>query len=274
MTARRVVTLTLLAVAFLGIGPPAHADWAEVKASGSLRVLITWPHDNYFTRTGQGGEPGIERELLEGFVRLHALKLEVVEVGSYDELFSALRDGRGDVIACNITATEQRRRTLAFSSEILPARQVVVTQRPHRVVQTLEELREERVATIAGTSMAEALAAAGVPKRNLDTSVPAGARLTDLLGTRGITATVEEVALAILRCREKPSLQMGMFLGPSNSMAWGVRKADTALLAALDAYLANVRLAGRWNQLVVKYFGESALDVLRRARDESDRKDK
>ncbi len=244
----------------------AAADWTEIKAQGALRVLITWPEPNYFARAGDPAGPGLERELLEGFTRLHGVKLVVTEVSGYDELVSGLLEGRGDVIACNITATEKRLRVMAFTSEILPTRQVVVTRRPHRVIQTVEQLRQERVATIAGTSMAEALAGQGLPKGNIDSSAPQGTRLTDLLGTRGITATVDEVAVAILRRRENPELQIGMFLGPPDSMAWGVRKTDAALLAALNEYLGNVRKTGTWSRLVVKYFGESALDILRRAR--------
>jgi len=47
-----------------------------------------------------------------------------------------------------------------------------------------------------------------------------------------------------------------------------VRKGDSALLAALDAYVDNVRRSASWNRLVVKYFGDSAPEALRRARTE------
>jgi ABC-type amino acid transport substrate-binding protein len=59
-----------------------------------------------------------------------------------------------------------------------------------------------------------------------------------------------------------------MFVGPPGSLAYGLRKEDAALLAALDAYIENLRRTATWNRLVLKYFGESAPEVLRKARQE------
>jgi membrane-bound lytic murein transglycosylase MltF len=258
-----VVALTVVT----GAGP-ASADWTEIKTRGTLRVVFTWPEANYFARDGDPAGPGLERELLEGFARLHGLKLETLELAGYDELIPALLAGRGDVVACNITVTEARLRQIAFTTEILPTRQVVVTRRPHRVVRTLEELREERVVTIAGTSMAEAIAAAGVPAAHVHNVSGKGIKLCDFVGQAGTTAAVEEVAVAILRARERPDLQMGLFLGAPGSMAWGVRKTDTALLTQLNEYVSNTRRTPTWSRLVVHYFGEAALDILRQARGE------
>jgi len=58
-----------------------------------------------------------------------------------------------------------------------------------------------------------------------------------------------------------------MFVGSSESLAYAVRKSSPQLLAALNAYLANLRHSPTWNRLVVKYFGASAPDILRRARE-------
>ena len=267
---RALRTAALAAALWAAAGAaPAAADWAEIKARGELRVLFTWPEPNYFARDGDAAGPGLERELLEGFARLHGLRLQAVELDGYDELVPALLAGRGDVVAGNITMTEARLRQIAFTTEILPTRQVVVTRRPHRVVRTLEELRQERLVTIAGTSMAEAIAAAGVPAGSVRNVSGKGIKLTDLVGQAGATATVDEVAMAILRARAQPDLQIGLFLGAPGSMAWGVRKTDPALLAHLNEYVANTRRTPTWSRLVVRYFGESALDILRQARGEA-----
>ena len=41
-----------------------------------------------------------------------------------------------------------------------------------------------------------------------------------------------------------------------------MRKQDPALRAALDDYLGNVRRGPSWSRLIVKYFGDQALQVL------------
>jgi ABC-type amino acid transport substrate-binding protein len=62
---------------------------------------------------------------------------------------------------------------------------------------------------------------------------------------------------------------MGLFLGPPTSLAYGVRRGDGELLKALDEYIENLRRTTTWSRLVVKYFGEMAPDVLKKARTES-----
>jgi membrane-bound lytic murein transglycosylase MltF len=57
-----------------------------------------------------------------------------------------------------------------------------------------------------------------------------------------------------------------MTVGAPGTVAWAVRKEDTALRVALDDYLANMRRSPSWSRLVVQYFGNQALTVLGRAR--------
>ena len=63
-----------------------------------------------------------------------------------------------------------------------------------------------------------------------------------------------------------PDLEIGLFLGHPGSLAYGLRRDETELLAALNAYIDNNRHTPTWNRLVVKYFGENAPEVLRKAR--------
>ncbi len=45
-----------------------------------------------------------------------------------------------------------------------------------------------------------------------------------------------------------------------------MRKEDGDLKRALDAYLTDLRRSAGWSRLVVKYFGDEALQVLGRER--------
>jgi len=159
---------TWLGLAVLACAVPAVADLAEVKGRGALRVLV-------------------------------------VGVRSGDEFFAPAGAQR-DLIAGRFTVTDSRKKLIAFTSEVFPTRNVVLTRRPHPVVRSIAQLREEKV---------------------------------------------------------------GVFLGPPTSLAYGVRKGDGELLKALDDYIENLRRTPTWSRLVVKYFGETAPDVLKKARTES-----
>jgi ABC-type amino acid transport substrate-binding protein len=113
--------------------------------------------------------------------------------------------------------------------------------------------------------MAEAVARAGVPATGVDDSIRPGG-LPAALAAGRVKAIVLGVENAIVAQRDDPQIEIGMFVGPPGSLAFGVRKEDGALLSALDAYIDNVRRTATWNRLVVKYFGASAPEVLRQAR--------
>ena len=254
-----------LAVALLTAAPLGAADLADVKARGTLRVIVMplSATDEFFPLPA-GARPGFDRALLDGFVALHRIKLEVVAVEGWDNLIPALLQGRGDLIAGRFTVTDTRLKQIAFTSEVFPSRNVVLTRKPHAPVATVEALREEKVGTIKGSSMAEAVRAV-VPAPNVDDSFPPGG-LPGALVAGKVSAVVLGVESAIAAQRQDQEMELGTFVGPPRSLAYGVRKQDAALLQALNEYIDNVRRTPTWSRLVVEYFGASAPDILRKVR--------
>lgn len=258
--------LTALACACLSLTAGAD-DLDALKTRGTLRVLrVPSAGVNEFFQDDTH-LPGFDRELLEGFAQLHGLSVRVVPVSSWDELAPALLARRGDVIAGRYTATATRRKQIAFTRETFPTRVVVVTRRPGAVVSTLAELLRERIGTVRGSSMVEALLAAGVPAERIDDSLKPGQQVAALVAGQ-VSAVVMGVENAIAEQRRDPALQLGLFLGPPGSLAWGVHPDDAALLAALNVYIDNVNKSPTWGRLVAKYFGSAALEVLKKARSE------
>jgi ABC-type amino acid transport substrate-binding protein len=243
------------------------SDLAAIKQGGTLRMLSVVVEEEPEFVSSQADRPGFDREVLEGFARLHRVKLELVPVATWDGLIPALLKRRGDVIAGRYTATDSRRKQVDFTTEVFPTRPVAVTRKPHRAVKSLAELREEKVGIVKGTSLVDVLAAAGIPPAQIDDGLTAGGTFAALKAGR-VTCIVEEVATAILAQRADPELQAGVFLGPAGSYAYGVRKEDRELRAALDEYVENLRKTPTWNRLVVKYLGESAPEILKKARTE------
>ncbi|HEX6739904.1 MAG TPA: transporter substrate-binding domain-containing protein, partial [Vicinamibacteria bacterium] len=214
--------------------------------------------------------PGFDREILEGFAASKRLRVQPVPIASWDQLIPALNAGQGDVIAGRFTFTETRARSAAFTAQVFPTRNVVVTNAGvRRPITSVEELRQERLGTVAGSSMAEAIAAAGVPAAQVDSSYTS-VTLVDALRSGKVRAVVLGIERAILLGRRYPELQTGLYLGPPGKLAFAVRREDESLLRDLNAYLTVHRDSGRWSRLLVKYFGPSAPEVLKKARAGSD----
>jgi ABC-type amino acid transport substrate-binding protein len=252
--------------ACLGGAPALATDLAEIQRRGTLRALVVFSDkETHFVARGPGPKRGFDAEVLDGFVKLHNLELELVAASGWDALIPSLLKNRGDLIAGGFTDTESRSKQIAFTLEVFPTRAVVFTRKPHRVVGTLEELRAEKVGTIKGTFMVESLKEAGVPPESVDDSILTG-HLPEALRSGRIGAAVDGLEAALVAKAGDPDLQLGMFLGPPDSLAYGVRKSDTVLLKALNEYIANLRRTATWSRLVIKYFGDAAPEILKKAR--------
>jgi membrane-bound lytic murein transglycosylase F len=255
---RKPLSRVALALWALGAAPAGGADLAEVKARGTLRVLAS--HDENWFSLETSGPPGFEREVLEGFARLHGLKFEVVAVERWEEAIPMLVAGRGDLLA-GVNDTPTRRRSIDFTRELLPARSVVVNLKPAPVLTTLGQLRSARVAVVPDSTWAEAATHAGVAYASLVRveDVPEGLAA---LRSGKATAAIIDVVDYLQQRRRHPDIQLGLSLGSAQSSAWGVRKSDPELRRALDAYLTEFRRHPGWSRLLVKYFGDDAPLVL------------
>ncbi len=261
LIAALLAALTLSAAGHAGVD-----DLADVKARGVLRVLVVEDkRAPEFFSLEPGHPPGFDAEVLESFARAQAVRLEPVVVAGWDDLIPALEAGKGDLIAGRFTATEVRRAKVAFTIEVFPTREVVLTRKPQKPVQTLAELRTLRVGTVRGSTMAAAVSAARVPPRNVDDSIPPGG-LPDALAAGKVQAVVIGVERALICARQDGAFEIGLFVGGPASLAYGIRRGDTKLLAALNEHLRAMAGSTAWSRLTLKYFGQAAPEILRRAR--------
>jgi len=255
-----VVPLWLLLAGSLA----AASDLPVVQKRGVLRALaVVSEEEAYFVSQKPGLPPGFDMEVLEGFAKLHKVRLELVVAPGWDALIPLLRQDKGDVIAGGFTDTEARRKQIGFTAEVFPTRTVVITRKPRPAIHSVELLKAEKVGTIKGTFMVEELAALGIS--DVDDSIVSGG-LPEALKAGRITAAVDGLEAALTAKAKDPGLELGMFVGRPSSLAYGVRKDDAALLKALHEYVGNFRRTPTWSRLLVKYFGEAAPELLRKAR--------
>ena len=257
----------LVAAVALGLLTPAGAharDLDDIKKQGRLRVVaVVEEREPEFVSLKPGGAPGFDREILEGFARIQGVGLEFVLAPSWQVLMPSLVEGKGDLVAGRVSDTASRRAKADFTAEVFPTRIVVVTRKPRAALASASEMAGLRVGTIPGTSMMDALKATGLPSQKV---VPlAAGQLVEALRDGKVDVAVWALEGALLAQRRDPDLQIGTFLGPPESLAYGVAKGSPQLLAALNEHIALLRRTGTWNRLVVKYFGATAPVILNQA---------
>jgi ABC-type amino acid transport substrate-binding protein len=209
--------------------------------------------------------PGFEREILDSFAKAQKLPLEVVEVPRWEALIPSLLEDKGDVIAGHFTNTDERRAQVDFTQPLLPTRTVIVTRKPRPVVTTVKQLQAiDKIGSVKGSATMEDLIAAGVPHASIDDTITPN-NMLEALKAGKVGALARSIPLAVLSQRDDPAIQLGIFLGSGSHFAFGVRKGDTVLREALNDYIELMRGSGQWNRLIAKYFGPSAIDILKKA---------
>jgi ABC-type amino acid transport substrate-binding protein len=263
----RVGLAALALLVATGSARSGGADALGLPVPGVLRVLVSADEmPEVFSFEVRPPTPGFERELVEAFTRSARLQLRIVSVKNFDQIIPLLMKGEGDLIV-GIVDTPARRQKIQFTSETYPVRHMVVTRKPQAPVTTPTELRPLKVAVIPGTTWADATAEAGVPAAQQVAVADTQQALLALREGRA-AATVMAVFDFALARKYDPALEAGVFLGEPGVAAWGVRKEDAALLRAINDYLLTLRMSPVKSTLLVKYFSEDALLLLRRARKE------
>ena len=266
MFARKTV-LAAACLALLIPGPARASDWPEIEGRGKLRVLAyAYEYPEMFSFDAQSPHgPGLERELLESFCRSNRISLEVQRIEDFTRELPMLLKDEGDLII-GIIKTEQRRELVAFTQEVFPVRFFAGSLVSTPPVTTLEQLRERNVGVVAGSSWTGAAQKAGIPPDRLKVLENQPVMFEALEAGR-IGAVVMPVADLALAMGRRPRLREGVALGESMSGCWAVRKTSPLLREKLDEFLATARGGGTWSRLVVKYYGDRAVQILKKAKD-------
>lgn len=255
------IRLMTMAVLLLQASVPAlAADLAELKKRGVIRVVVAEEGLQDQWATDPDLPPGFEREIMDLFANLHDLDLEVVIVGGVAQKYAALQQGRADLIASS-TVTDDRQELFDYSDTVFPARFVAVNRSPSPLLETVEQLRGARVGAIRASAGSRELLAAGVPEENIEYlgSTP---EVMEAMRAGRVSAGVTTSLWAFSERKRDPDLQIGVPLGPPTGTAFAIPKNCPELLAALNEILLNVRRSGKWNHLVVQYFGADALKMV------------
>jgi len=145
---------------------PWKGDWDGILKRRTLRVLVVPSRTFYFV--DKGTQRGLTYEAFKGFedeinrkLKTKTLKFHVAFIPvPRDELIPALRDGRGDVAAANLTITEAREKLVDFSEPLLTGiRELVVTGPQSPTLKTLDDLSGQEVYVRKSSSYFEHLEA-------------------------------------------------------------------------------------------------------------------
>jgi membrane-bound lytic murein transglycosylase F len=100
----------------------------SIKEKGVLKVVTDYNSTSYFIYRGQ--PMGYQFELLQNLADFLEVKLEVVANNDLQQKFDMLSKGEVDLIAVNLTVTNERREFLDFVEPHSQTRQVLIQRKP------------------------------------------------------------------------------------------------------------------------------------------------
>jgi membrane-bound lytic murein transglycosylase F len=225
-------------------GPAAAGDLPAIRKAGALRLLVTAPE-----HLQRAADPKREElALAVSFARKLGLRAVPVVVSDRSQLIPALRAGRGDVIVGSLAVTPERAAEIAFTRPVRYVSQQIVVPKADRSVRRPADLAGKTVTVRPSSSYAAALARLASRVKGLEIKPARETEDTfDLIqrvarGEEAVTVADSDILEAALTF--EPGVKAAFVLTERDAIAWGVRKENPALKAALDAFLVERALTG------------------------------
>ena len=115
-------------------------DLDEIIKRGTLRILVPTNLAGGLFLPRSDSPVAEQQGLAVGFAHSLGLKPEIIPVASFRDMFPALNQGYGDIIAANITVTDERKKKMAFSVPVDHAHQVVMVAKEYPEIGITKDL--------------------------------------------------------------------------------------------------------------------------------------
>ncbi len=223
-------------------------DLAVLKKRGKLRILIPANIGGAFYLPRKGWPVDAQHETASSFARRHGLEPVLVPVASFADMIPSLLEGKGDIIAANLTVTERRREKIAFSVPLTTVHQQVLVAQDQTGIQGVKDLVGKRVMVDPHSSFWDRMAALqkeypGIELVKRPEGLTDEAEL-DAVAHGKIDAAVRDSNVASMYLSFRDDIKVAFALRGTDDIAWGIRPGSPHLRAALNKFLHLELLAG------------------------------
>ncbi|WP_035846374.1 MltF family protein [Crocinitomix catalasitica] len=244
-------------------------DWNEIKKDSVLVVLAENSPVSYFIYRGRN--MGYEYELLHEFAKDKDIRLQIRMVNDLDEMLNLLDNKEGDIIACNLTITEERQAYLAFTEPHLISHQVLIQRKPENhkelnkkelqdtLIQNIEELSGKKVHVWKNSSYFSHLE---LLNKQLNLSINIAptdgdlitAELIRMVSIGLIDYTIADENVAKIDLNYYPNLDISLKLSDDQALGFATRKDSPELINELNEWLLAKENRSTIAEVKRKYF--------------------
>lgn len=216
-------------------------DLDGIRKHGVLRILVpsNTGGQGYLPRKGSPVEE--QRRLAEEFALSQGLKAEIIPVDGFFQFWPVLLEGKGDLVASNLTVTEERLKKVGFTVPLTHIREQLLIRADNDDVKNKADLNGLRVMAHSQAAYWRTLQKWKLKYPDMVIR-PRPAGLSDegeldLLAAGEIDAVVRDSNIAQMYLGYRDDIKVAFNLGPQKKIAWAIRPDNPKLLAALNQFL-------------------------------------
>jgi len=227
--------------------------WAAVEESGVLKVGTEGTYSPYSYHDDSDNLVGYDVELLRAVGEKLGVEVEFTE-SKWDGLIAGLDAGQYDIVADQITITDERKEKYLFSDPYTYVYGVVITRADYDEISSFEDLDGKNVSLTSSSNWAqlsESYGASIVPTNGFSESI-------QLVLENRADATVNDNVTYLDYKNQQPDVNVKVAAEATeiNESAILIRQGDEELQTRINEALAELREEGTISELSVKYFGE------------------
>ena len=209
----------------------------------------TWPPLEYIDESGN--LTGFEVELVPMIGEKVGVKMEAKNI-PWDTIFAGLANGQYDGVASGVSVTEDRKKSMDFSTPILEAGQVIIVKKAS-TVSGIDDIKGLKVGVQIGTTGDLVLDDYDVVRKQYD---DIGLALQDMLNGN-IDACVCDSLIAsdfvLANPNYKDKLKVAGSAFTQEDIAIAVKKGNKELLDLINKGLAELKADGSYDKLKAKW---------------------
>jgi membrane-bound lytic murein transglycosylase F len=247
------------AVVLLNTCSPLPSLVEQIKTLGELRVATRSGPLSYYLAP-DGTPAGPEYELARRFADELGVRLKIIPVRSYVDVYAALDTGRAHLAAAGLKVPARPIAGIEFGPAYQRVHEHLIYRRGAPRPGSLADIGSGDLEIAAGSSHAKSLCAARDSLPELvwvEDATSNSQALLDAVANGSIDYTIADSSEFAFAHDAHPDLRIAFDFPGSQSLAWAASDRYPEFLSAMDTYFSALNRSGELASVVNRYYGRS-----------------
>ena len=237
-----------------GIDATALMQDVKLVSNGKLTVCSDIPYTPFEFEGDDGKLTGFDVQLVEQMAKDLGVTADF-KTTPFSSIIAAVTANQCDMIASAMTITDERAQQIAFTKGYFDADQSLLIKTADKdTYAKLSDLAGKKIGVQSGTT-GETYATDNKPEGATIVAFESGDQIFGALTAGTIDAGLQDFPVNAYKALKDTSLAVTETFPTNEQYGLGAAKTNTALVAALDAALAELRSNGTYDAIYTEWFG-------------------